>query len=565
MRRLLSRREQLIAATYDSRLYCTIIGTFILSSSYEFSEMSSFLFGAPSSSGAQSRVIANFPKNVVVENNDALPIGNAALILLGGKTAEVMEKKTNGSEFPEDKIVIPVGITPQNLAKYTFYDVLGFSGEWGAAADVEAIRKAYHKAVLMYHPDKAQFKTVDGKEDRTVFLKIQEAFNVLSNETKRRAYDSQLPFDESVPSEEKVQKALAKGTPKFFKLFAPVFQRNARFAVKKPVPDLGDMETPLAEVYRFYEYWVNFESWRDFTGVGAEHKPDEATSREEKRWMMKENERLAKKLKKKEMERLIQLVTISEKYDPRITADKEKKRMAKEADKNAKEAAAKKKADEEAAAKAWADQQEAEERDRQAAQKLDKEKLKKAQSKGRNILRKLLRATAELGHGSGEYGILSDADVETLCNHCKLEDLNEVNNALGGEPASKDNNLVKIDGFQVAIDKVAHLKALENQAAEDEQIAKEAKKREAEDKATAEKKGKKGADVVVVEREWSREELSTLAKSVSRYPAGSANRWVSITNYMNVQLKPTASYSQEELLRIAYVLAHNPQDIKTKG
>lgn len=61
------------------------------------------------------------------------------------------------------------------------------------------------------------------------------------------------------------------------------------------------------KVYKFYEYWVNFESWRDFTGVGAEHKPEDAGSREEKRWMMKENERLAKKLKKKEMERLIAL------------------------------------------------------------------------------------------------------------------------------------------------------------------------------------------------------------------------------------------------------------------
>ena len=81
----------------------------------------------------------------------------------------------------------------------------------------------------MYHPDKAQYKTADGKEDRTVFLKIQEAFNVLCNETKRRAYDSQLPFDESIPTEEKVQKALAKGPQKFFKLFSPVFQRNGMY------------------------------------------------------------------------------------------------------------------------------------------------------------------------------------------------------------------------------------------------------------------------------------------------------------------------------------------------
>ena len=85
---------------------------------------------------------------------------------------------------------------------------------------MQVIKKAYHKAVLVYHPDKVQHKTDKGKEDRSVFLKVQEAFNVLSNETKRRAYDSQMPFDETVPSEEKVLKALAKGPYKFFKVRA---------------------------------------------------------------------------------------------------------------------------------------------------------------------------------------------------------------------------------------------------------------------------------------------------------------------------------------------------------
>ena len=114
---------------------------------------------------------------------------------------------------------------------------------------LQVIKKAYHKAVLVYHPDKAQHKSADGKkEDRSVFLKVQEAFNVLSNETKRRAYDSQLPFDETTPTEERVAKALEKGPKKFFKLYDPVFKRNARFAVKKPVPEIGGEETSMADV-----------------------------------------------------------------------------------------------------------------------------------------------------------------------------------------------------------------------------------------------------------------------------------------------------------------------------
>lgn len=517
-----------------------------------------FTIGAPSAPSSSSRVITSVP--LVGSNNTALPIGREALQRLGGVVKSAESAKGAASDFPEDKIVIPVGINPQNLKNYTLYDILGFSGEWGAAADTEVIKKAYHKAVLMYHPDKAQYKTADGKEDRSVFLKIQEAFNVLCSDTKRRAYDSQLPFDESIPSEERIQKQLAKGPQKFIKLFAPVFQRNARFAVKKPVPDLGDMDTPLPQVYKFYEYWVKFESWRDFDGVGAEHKPDDAGSREEKRYMQKENDRIAKKLKKKEMERLIQLVTLAEKYDPRINADKEARKNAKEAEKNAKEAAAKRKAEEEQAAKEWAEKQEEEDRQTKAANKMDREKLKKLQSKHRNTLRKLLRGSAALGHGSGEYGIVSTADVELICANCDVQDLTDMNDAMGGEPATKDNALINVAGFAVVNEKLERVKEIAEQQAEDERIAREAKKREAEDKAAADRRGKNQKPVE--EREWTRDSLSMLSKCVARYPAGSPNRWQSITNYMNVQLKPTDSYTQDELLRTAYNLAHNPQDIK---
>lgn len=485
--------------------------------------------------------------------------GREAFKLLGGKFQDAEDLEKEGGGFPEDKIVIPVGVTPQTLTKYNLYEILGFSGEWGAAADLDALRKAYHKAVLMYHPDKAQFKTADGKEDRTVFLKIQEAFNVLSIESKRRAYDSQLPFDESIPTDEKVAKALAKGPARFFKLFGPCFARNARFAVKKPVPDIGDMDTPIADVQKFYAYWINFESWRDFTGVGAEHRPDEASSREEKRYMMKENERLAKKLKKKEMERIIALVTIGEKNDPRLVADKEKKRLTKENDKAAKENAAKQKADEEAAAKAWADKEEADERDRQNALKADKEKIKKAQAKARNILRKLLRITAEQGQGSGEYGVISSADLDLLCNYSSLETLNEVNNAMGGEPATKDAALFQAAGADTVTAKVNEAKLAHENTLEDEKITREAKKRESEEKAAAERRSKGAA---APEREWNRDELSMLSKCVARYPPGTPNRWTAVVNYMNVQLKPVDLYHQDELLKAAFALSRNPHDVK---
>lgn len=399
----------------------------------------------------------------------------------------------------------------------------------------------------MYHPDKAQFKSADGKEDRTVFLKIQEAFNVLCNEQKRRTYDSQLPFNEAIPTEEHVQKALAKGPHKFFKLFDPVFKRNARFAVTKPVPDLGDMDTPMDQVYKFYDYWIKFESWRDFTGIGAEHNPDNAGSREEKRYMQKENERLAKKLKKREMDRIIELVMLSEKRDPRIAADKERRQKLKDDSKNAKEADARKKTESLTAATEWNNQQEAEFIAKNSLSKADKDKLKKNQSNARNLLRKLLRASAAQGHGSGEYGILTAADVDIVCAESDLEDLNIINNALGGAAAAKDTTLFLIAGAEEILSRLSVYQGRQAQGAEDEKMIKDAKKRESDEKNT--KKVPSTAP-----RVWSKESLSVLNTSMLRYPAGTANRWTMVSYYLTDKLKPDESFSVDEAMIAAHQL-----------
>jgi len=516
----------------------------------------SFILEAPSSSGAVTRVFGSC-RDFLGESSSALPIGTSALARLGGKVQGGGEGKEAASAFPESAIVIPVGITPANLKKYTLYEILGFGGEWGASADTEAIKRAYHKAVLMYHPDKAQFKMADGKEDRSVFLKIQEAFNVLCSEPKRRAYDSQLPFDESVPSEEQLAKSMAKGPHKFFKLFDPVFKRNARFAVKKPVPELGDMDTPLPAVYKFYDYWIKFESWRDFTGIGAEHKPDDASCREEKRWMQKENERLAKKLKTKEMERIIAMVMLAEKKDPRIAKDKEAKKEAKEAGKNAKEADAKRQAEEEAGAKQWSESLEQAVKDGKSKSKEEKEKLKKAQSKARNTFRKLLRVTAALGKGSGEYGVLGEDKVELICQNMEIEDVNAMNTAMGGEAATKDNAAFLEQGIDVVLQKLARAESLDQEVLENDRIIKDAIKREKEERSSSERKRAPG------ERVGKEEESAELRVALERFAVGytttsgstNVSRFQAIAYFLAE--KTGQSFSHDECLIQAWKLSRD--------
>ena len=65
--------------------------------------------------------------------------------------------------------------------KREYYDVLGVD----KSADATAIKKAYRKLAMKYHPD----KNPGDKEAEEKFKEINEAYEVLSDETKRRNYD----------------------------------------------------------------------------------------------------------------------------------------------------------------------------------------------------------------------------------------------------------------------------------------------------------------------------------------------------------------------------------------
>lgn len=64
-----------------------------------------------------------------------------------------------------------------------YYIILGVS----RGADQEKIKDAYRRGVKNYHPDKTR-----SDEPPERFLEIKEAYNTLSNATKRKAYDREL-------------------------------------------------------------------------------------------------------------------------------------------------------------------------------------------------------------------------------------------------------------------------------------------------------------------------------------------------------------------------------------
>ena len=55
---------------------------------------------------------------------------------------------------------------------------------------------------MHFHPDKLGDKYTE--KDKEVWLKIQAAYETLSDPAKRKKYDSSLPFDDTLPKKDDI-------------------------------------------------------------------------------------------------------------------------------------------------------------------------------------------------------------------------------------------------------------------------------------------------------------------------------------------------------------------------
>jgi len=430
-----------------------------------------------------------------------------------------------------------------------YYAILGIEDLFLNANEAD-IRKAYKRVALIYHPDKNKNninleeseaekegeipgkKKKDGKDKDTKggrknddeeegenitekeltdaerknleinnkWLKIKEAYDCLLNADKRRAYDSTFEFDETIPDDEEVEEK------EFFLTYGPTFMKNSIWSKRKPIPKIGDMNTPIEKVKRFYQFWYAFTSWRDFV-VKDEYNLEEAGSRYEKRQMEKENKKMKATKVKEEKIRLNTLTSLAYKHDPRVIMEEVRLKLEREKDKLALIALREKE-------KADKEQKILDYKNEQEALKL-KEKERLAQEKT-----ELIKDVVNLGEQLSLT--LSKDDIFNIQLNAKLDNLK----ALFVEMEKLDNDEEKLKTYKWLTSKYFMIKYKE---------------------------------VVDVEASmvWNKEQIIALQKACKKFPGGVKNRWGLISDI--VTTKP-----QDQIIKMCHYLTTNP-GIKIDG
>ncbi|OWR47938.1 DnaJ-23 [Danaus plexippus plexippus] len=287
---------------------------------------------------------------------------------------------------------------------------------------------------------------------------------------------------------------------------------NARWSEKKHVPLLGDENSSREFVEKFYSFWYEFDSWREFSYLDEEEK-EKGSDREERRWIEKQNKVARAKLKKEEMTRIRSLVDLAYANDPRIQRfkqeDKDKKIAAKRARQDAVQA---KKAEEERLIKeAQIAKQKAEaaERARMEAARAERELQKKNLRKERKSLRDLCKSKNYFAKNEDET-VSNMAAVEKICELLKATEI---------QALIKDIESSGRDAFIKAI-------------TESEEKLEAERRALFENKRAEEQKAKKNA-ALKVPIEWSPEMMQLLIKAVNLFPAGTNARWDVVANFLN--------------------------------
>jgi len=370
--------------------------------------------------------------------------------------------------------------------------------------DEATIAKAYRKVAVQFHPDKLGANIT--AKDKEVWLKIQNAYETLIDPSKKKKYDSTLPFDDKIPTMEE-----CKTDADFYELFGACFNLNATFSEVKPVPELGDHTTDLKDVRAFYSFWDAFKTWREFAQYD-EYDLEDAQDRYEKRWMDKQNAKLRKEYEKAERKRLWQLVNRAYENDPRIKNQAALEKAEKDAIKQAKKDAIANRYKER-------DEQIAKEKELAAQRLIEEEEAKKAAlalkreagKKYRQTVKDFIMFLEQMMPETKYDRWFAEEYVKKFPQQDKLDEIFAKCKALDEDDFFHQFDTMITEGTPRA--SAEHLKEKEANGTET--------------------------------KKWSAEDITKLTAAIVRFPPGTSERWKVIADFIGKDQKATIKQAKD--------------------
>lgn len=410
-----------------------------------------------------------------------------------------------------------VTLDPLKWKDQDHYMVLGLQHLRYQASD-DDIKRAHRRKALKHHPDKRN-KTLDDMES-DYYACITRAIEILGDPIKRRSYDSIDPtFDDSIPNS--IKQSIKNNLKQhdinelFYRTFDPAFKANARWSIKPNVPELGGDRTARELVERFYEFWYNFQSWREFSYLDEEDK-EKGENRDERRWLDRQNKAARQQRKKIENQRIRQLVDNAYNCDPRVVRFKEEDKQRKLDVKRARKEEIRLRQEREEAERL---QKEEIENQKKAALE-DEEKRKRLEEKRhkeqvKKDVKKAVRGIEEI-FKSNDYFVTNPRDK---VRH--IEDLDKL---------MKTMSLNEIRQFRVQFDE--HSEFSDRQTIFLQKINWMNGKSTDQQKVLNNSTSNNTDNSSPKDTQWTEDEIKLLVKSVSLFPAGTKDRWEVVAQYM---------------------------------
>ncbi|KAH8877174.1 DnaJ likeubfamily C member 2 [Schistosoma japonicum] len=442
-------------------------------------------------------------------------------------------------------------LDPKDWKNQDHYSVLGLKKK-RYLASADDIRKAYRRKILNHHPDKRRSKGESVQDEKfDYFSCITIAYEILGNPTKRLAYDSVDPvvIDDSVPTISEIKS-------NFFSSLGEFFYRKSRWSKKQPTPHLGNSLTGIEEVFKFYEFWEEYDTCRDYSYLDEEDK-EKGEDRETRRAIERQNRIERARRRNEEVISVRNIVLLAKENDPRIIAANKAARKAKEAKRQARLDAVQKrremeeeqiKREAEAAALARAA---SEERRRLEAERIRKERdLSRIEAKRerRRLKSNLVDRfnyflvgdkTDESEAGSRQVSILADMDL--LCQRLSNAQLRELNEHLDQADTSDQAHCI----FSSKI----------------ESVKRELQTNNSQSQTKLKSEENPSSDIQTNSTRWTTEMIHVLVKAVNILPAGTPKRWEAIAAYVN-QHANSASVSGKDALKQAKLLKQEDSNLR---